>query len=52
MFEQSLYGQGPAEKVETHEGDLFYNYEIKPWTITPRVYKILAISAVFNILAL
>jgi len=52
MFEQSLYGQDPGEKVETHEGDLFYNYEIKPWTITPKVYKILGLSAVINILAL
>ena len=35
-----------------HPVDLFYNYEIRNWDITPRVYKILAISAIFNILAL
>ncbi len=32
-------------------GDPFYNYEIKNWNFSPRLYKILAGSAVFNILA-
>ena len=52
MFEQSLYNQEPVEKVETREGDLFHNYEIKNWEIGPHLYKILAISAVFNVLAI
>ncbi len=34
------------------EQDLFNNYEIRNWDFSPRFYKILAASAVFNILAL
>ena len=51
MFEHSLY---EPERVATplQEGDLFYDYEIKNWEFSPRIYKILAASAVFNILAL
>jgi hypothetical protein len=52
MFEQSLYGQDITEKVESHEGDLFHNYEIKNWEITPHLYKIIGVSAAINILAL
>jgi hypothetical protein len=51
MFEQELFSQELSE-VQTHPGDLFYNYEIKNWNFTPRLYKILAGSAIFNILAL
>src|SRR5215213_7627042 len=50
MFEQS-YDQEVSE-VRTQPGDLFYNYEIRNWNFTPRLYRILAASAVFNILAL
>ncbi len=51
MFEQSLY---EPERIATplQEGDLFYDYEIRPWDLTPRVYRILAISAAANILAI
>ena len=47
MFEQELYNVPVAEKPR--EGDLFHNYEIKNWELGPRIYKILAISAVFNL---
>lgn len=51
MFEHSLYEmETPAEP--TVEGDLFHNYEITNWNLGPRIYKILGISAVGNILAL
>ena len=33
-------------------GDPFYNYEIKNWDLTPRVYKILGASALLNIIGL
>lgn len=51
MFEQSLYDiEPPAPPAE--EGDLFHGYELKSWDMGPRVYKILAIAAAANILAL
>jgi hypothetical protein len=34
------------------EQELFQSYEVKNWDFNPRIYKILAASAVFNILAL
>lgn len=34
------------------EQELFQGYEVKNWDFSPRIYKILAASAVFNILAL
>ena len=34
------------------EQELFQSYEVKNWDFSPRIYKILAVSAVFNILAL
>ena len=52
MFEQSSYSQKPVEKVQTHEGDLFHNYEIKNWELSPYLYKILAMSAGLNVLAI
>ena len=50
MFEHSLYDQEPVEPPQ--EGDLFNKYEIKNWEIGPRIYKIFAISALANLLAL
>jgi len=50
MFEQELYNAEPAEKPQ--EGDLFYNYERTNWDIGPRIYKILAFSAVLNLAVL
>ena len=51
MFEHSLY---EPERVATplQEGDLFYDYEIKNWELSPRIYKILGISAFVNILVI
>jgi hypothetical protein len=34
------------------EQELFQSYELKNWDFNPRIYKILAVSAIFNILAL
>ncbi len=34
------------------EQELFQSYEVKNWNFSPRIYKILAASAIFNILAL
>lgn len=48
MFEQPLYEQEPVT-TPLHEGDLFYNYEIKNWDLSSRLYKILGISAFANI---
>lgn len=50
MFEQELYNAEPVEKSQ--EGDLFHNYEVKNWDLGPRIYKILAVSAIFNLIAL
>ena len=51
MFEQSLYE--PETIAEpTAEGDLFHNYEITNWNLGPRIYKILGMSAVANVLAI
>lgn len=57
MFEQSLYEpQEPQqpERIATppEEGDFLYGYEIKNWQIGPRIYKILAVSAAANLLAM
>ena len=51
MFEQELYDQ-EASALRMQPGDLFFNYEIRNWNFTPRLYKILGISAIFNILLL
>ncbi|MGQ0542692.1 MAG: hypothetical protein ACT4O9_12695 [Blastocatellia bacterium] len=51
MFEQELFNQN-ATVPEPHEGDLFYDYEIRTWNFSPRIYKILAVSAIVNILGL
>ena len=51
MFEQQLYDL-EASEVLLQPGDPFYNFEIKNWDLTPRVYKILAASALLNIVAL
>lgn len=51
MFEQQLYNQ-PTAAPNTYEGDLFHNYEIRNWNFTPRLYKILAVSAIANLLVI
>jgi hypothetical protein len=50
MFEQQSYTP-EAEAPQPDDGVLFRNYEIKTWEMSPRLYKILAASAIFNILA-
>jgi hypothetical protein len=51
MFEQSLYNQEAfAPAPESHEGELFYKYEIKNWEFSPRIYKILAGATIANLL--
>lgn len=44
--------QTQAQNVSYDEEQLFGKYEIKNWNWTPRLYKILAFSAIFNILFL
>ncbi len=51
MFEHSLYEERPTVEV-MGEGDFLANYEIRSWQPSPRLYKILAASAVANLLAL
>ncbi|MBA2348446.1 MAG: hypothetical protein H0V81_09135 [Solirubrobacterales bacterium] len=49
MFEQESYNQEPTE-LRTEPGDLFHDYEIVNWNFSPRLYKIIVISAIFNVL--
>ncbi|MEO8648693.1 MAG: hypothetical protein ABI539_05965 [Acidobacteriota bacterium] len=51
MFEQEL-NDHESSRVKSEKGDLFYNYEVRNWDLTPRIYKILAASAIGNILFL
>ena len=51
MFEQSLYEQ-PSAPTSSEGSDLFKNYEIKTWEKSSRLYKILGVSAIGNILAI
>lgn len=50
MFEQSLYEQ-PQMPPHADDVKLFENYEIRTWDAGSRIYKILGISAIANILA-
>ena len=54
MFEQSLYETElvvtPLKSVE--DSDLFREYELKNWEFNPRIYKILGVATVFNLVAL
>lgn len=51
MFEQPLYEFEPVAAPVGDSG-LFKDYEIKSWVFTPRVIKIVALSAVVNIVAI
>lgn len=51
MFEQHETERENAPKAVEPKG-LFENYEIKPWVFSPRLYKILAGSAIANLLVL
>jgi hypothetical protein len=48
MFEQSYINTAPAEPI--HEGEFLYNYEVKSWPLSTRIYQILAASALINLL--
>ncbi len=50
MFEQSFYAQHTVP-TPAEESDLFRGYEIKNWQFGPRIYKIIGISAIANLLA-
>lgn len=50
MFEEELYKQ-EILAAEPQEGDLFKDYEIRNWDFSPRIYKIIAASAILNVLA-
>ncbi len=52
MFEQELYKQEAVSQQKSQEGELFHNYEIKNWNFSPKLYKILAFSAILNLSAL
>lgn len=43
-------GENILQKTSSDEEELFDHYEIKSWSWTPRIYKIFAFSAIFNIL--
>ncbi len=49
MFDQELYNQ-ETPAAPTQEGDLFHKYEIKPWEFSPRIYKIIGVAALANLL--
>ena len=51
MFEQSLYETEPVV-TPVERVDLFREYELKNWEFTPRIYKILGVATVFNLIAL
>ncbi|HSK71715.1 MAG TPA: hypothetical protein VK892_08475 [Pyrinomonadaceae bacterium] len=50
--EAEIISQPPPQTVRRREPELFENYEQKGWKFTPRLYKIFAASAIFNILFL
>src|SRR5690606_23860072 len=54
MFEERSYRSDADTSAATTQSDdvLFDNYEIKTWEMSPRIYKILAVSAAVNLLAL
>ena len=60
MLEQESYNQefnnnnhqGIRVVKDAPETDLFRNYEIKNLELSPRLYKIIAVSAIFNVMAL
>jgi hypothetical protein len=49
MFDQAIFNS--SEKAEPlHEGDLFYNYEIRGWQPSRRIYSIIGVSIILNLL--
>nr|MBP6213005.1 hypothetical protein [Pyrinomonadaceae bacterium] len=52
MFEQQLFESENAVQPELEADGLFGQYEIKTWELSPRLFKIVAASAIANVLAL
>ena len=52
MFEQESYDKAATVQAVSQPGELFHNYEIKPWNYSATLYKILAVSAVLNLAVL
>ena len=50
--EITVEAQTETQNISSDDEELFGRYEIKNWNWTPRLYKILAFSAIFNILFL
>ncbi len=50
MFEQNSDQVVVEPKPDASEPAIFSNYELRSWEFTPRIYKILAGSAIFNLL--
>ena len=48
MFEQAYYTAAPSEPVR--EGDFLYHYEVRGWQLGPRIYKILGVAVLANLL--
>lgn len=51
MFEQESYSFDDTPAEPLREGDLFYQYEIGRWSWSRRIYSIIGISALINLLA-
>lgn len=51
MFEQSLYEQPFQSPQSDDDEKLFESYEIRTWDIGSRIYKIIGVSLVANLLA-
>ena len=50
MFEQAYYNATPVEPVR--EGDFLFGYEVTGWQLGPRIYKILGVAVLANLLML
>lgn len=51
MFEQNLQDQEKAPRNQPQE-QLFEDYEIKNWRVSTRIYKILGLSIILNLIAI
>lgn len=52
IYQEQAEPVSPAPASNGQEIEFLKGYEIKNWEFSPRIYKILAASAIFNILAL
>ena len=51
MFEQESYDKATIQAA-SQPGELFHNYEIRNWVLSPTMYKLLALSAILNLAVL